>query len=308
MGRRGGTETLSVVLLAFLERRTWRQADLVERSGVERKTLVRLLTDLHHAGLPLVRDADPPQVYWSVPKTWFPGSVAFQGQDVVELVRLIQRTPRSEKRDRLLTQITTSATGTQGMIRGDAILTRTLSSEEEARLSALQESVEQSLALHVQYFTLSRGDVAWRHLSVHRVVVESARVIATCHRDGKLKWFRLDGILSARLDRREPRRSASDSQIQELLDESVDGYHSGGPPIRCVFRVRLPDARWLRGQLPLPLHADQDGDFVVFTAVTAGLLPLARLIVGLGDAATVETPELRHLVQQLARGALEANQ
>jgi len=300
-------ESISVILIAFLERRTWQQAELARRVGIERKTLVKLLTGLERA-IPLTRDEEPPQVYWSVPNNWFPGGVAFQGQAVVELVRLFQRAPRSEKRDRILLQISKCVPDLQSMIRPDVILTQALSVEEETLLSVLQESVEQSCALRVQYYTLSRGDLAWRYLSAHRILVESGRVIATCHREGKLKWFRVSGILSAHLATQEGFRSRGDTDIQDYLDQSVDGYHSGESPLRCIFRVRLPEARGLLAQRLVPLTAVEREGVIIFTAVTAALLPLARLLVGLGGAVTVDTPRLRLLVTELAQAALQANQ
>jgi predicted DNA-binding transcriptional regulator YafY len=308
MGRRGGTETLAVVLLAFLERNTWRQAELAQRAGVQRKTLVRILVDLQHADLRLTRKEEPPQVYWSVPKTWFPGCVAFQGQDLVELAKLIQRTPRSEARDRILNRIRmTTTSGEQNVTRHDALLTQTLSKEEEARLCVLQESVDSRTPLRVQYFTLSRGDVAWRHISVHRILLESRRVIATCHHADRLEWFRFDGILTIDTDCPEPFRLALAADIQQFLDQSVDGYHSGGAPVRCVFRVLASDARWVRPRLSLPLLSEEHDGVVVYTALTAGLLPLARVLAGCGGAVTVDTLELRQLVIELAQAALKAN-
>jgi hypothetical protein len=44
-----------------------------------------------------------------------------------------------------------------------------------------------------------------------------------------------------------------------------------------------------------------------FTTATAGVLRLARFVVGLGVAARTETPELAALVQKLARGALNVS-
>jgi hypothetical protein len=181
-----------------------------------------------------------------------------------------------------------------------------LSADEEDRLSQLQESAEQGAAVRVRYFTLSGGDVAWRHLSVHRILVDGGHVLATCHREGRLEWFRLAGILSVSIDPREPFRPAPDSDIETLLAQSIDGYHSGGPPIRCLFRVRMPEARRIPRRESLPLHTEERADSIVFTVLTAGLLPLAQLIVGLGGAATVETPELRELVAELAMAALAA--
>jgi hypothetical protein len=57
----------------------------------------------------------------------------------------------------------------------------------------------------------------------------------------------------------------------------------------------------------IPLHWEVRDEFSVFTTFTAGLLPLARLIVGLGGAVRVETPELRQLVVELAQSALAMN-
>src|SRR5690349_17839899 len=97
MGRRSGTVTISHVLVAFLEQKTWRQAALAKRVGVARKTLVRVLNELREAGMPLEQDEDPPQVFWSVPKNWFPGAVAFHDEDLVDLARLLQRLPPGGK-------------------------------------------------------------------------------------------------------------------------------------------------------------------------------------------------------------------
>lgn len=309
MGRKGGTETLSVVLLAFLEQRTWQQAELARRAGVERKRIAQIMRDLEEAGLPLEREEDHPHVYWSVPKNWFPGAVAFSGKEVSELVRVLQLAPRSATRDQLLSRITAAATGVTRASPA-AVVTRPLSAEEETSLAILEESVTRECAARVRYHTLSRGDIAWRFLSIHRLFVEQRRFVATCHRSNQLKWFRLDGVISAELTEHEPYRRAEDAAIERLLNESVDGYHSGAPAVQCVFRVDNAEARWVSRQLPLPFKTREEPNEVVFTAVTAGLLPLARFLVGLGRAVRIETPELRKLVVELARGALgeaEAN-
>lgn len=305
MGRRSGTETLANVLLAFLEQRTWRQAELAQRVGVERKQLVRVLDDLTRAGFPLEREEDHPDVYWSVPRHWFPGGVAFSGDAVGDLVRVLQRAPRSQQRDRLLARISASATGMGSSEQH--LVTRALSAAEESCLSVLEQSAERKVAVHARYYTLSRGDIAWRFLSVHRILLDRGRFIATCHRDDRLKWFRLDGVISAQLSQQEPFRDRVPTDVDKLVAESVDGYHSGAPAVRCTFRVSLQDARWVRTQLPLPCELKEDGSEMVFTSVTAGLQSLARFLVGLGRSVRVETPELRRLVLELAQGALEMN-
>lgn len=308
MGRRSSTESLANVLLAFLESRTWRQAELARRVGVERKQIVKILTDLQDAGLRLDRDdRDRPQVYWSVPKNWFPGAVAFRGEQLRELVRLLQLAPTSERREQLLDHITSTATGINWP-RSNSVQTRALNTAEEAGLAALQRAAGTRESVRVRYYTLSRGEMAWRFLSVHRLLVDQGRFVATCHRDNRLKWFRLDGVIAVESATVEPFRNVADEELRCLLDESVDGYHSGTPAVLCVFRVRNHDARWVKGQLPLPADIQEDLCETTFTARTAGLLPLARFLVGLGSAVRVDTPELRALIVELAQGALSATQ
>lgn len=307
MGRKGGTETIASVLLAFLESRTWRQSELAKRAGVERKQIVRVLDDLQQAGFVLEREEDHPHVYWSVPKGWFPGAVAFAREDVAELARVLQLAPQSAKRDQLLSRIASTATGMRVAVT-DSVLTRPLSPVEESCLATLQDAAQRQVAANARYYTLSRGEIAWRILSVHRILVDQGRFVATCHRDGRLKWFRLDGVLAVAVTEQEPFRLAPPEELKRLLEESVDGYHSGGAPTRCVFRVNASDARWVKGQLATPFRAEEGADETTFTAVTSGLLPLARFVVGLGRAARVDTPELRTLVEELARGALTASE
>jgi predicted DNA-binding transcriptional regulator YafY len=304
MGRKSSTESVAGVLLAFLESNIWKQADLARRVGVERKTLKRILDDLQQGGLRLSQEEDPPHVYWCVPKTWFPGAVAFRGEDLTELVRLLQLAPQSPKRDRLLGVIATTATGLRGTATANAILTRSLSPEEESVLAELQRAAQSQHALRVKYFTLSRGDLASRVVSVHRLLIDVGRFIATCHRDGRLKWFRLDGVQAVQAASEEAYRQASDEDVVRLIDESVDGYHSGAAPLECVFWVNNQEARWVKAQLPMPFHVEEGAEATRFSATTSGLLPLARFIVGLGGSARVETAELAVLVRKLARGAL----
>ena len=168
MGRKSGTETIAAVLLVFLQQRTWKQAELARHVGVERKSLKRILDDIHNAGLKLEQDSDPPHVYWSVSKTWFPGGVAFRAEQLSELVRTLQLAPQSSSRDRILGMIATTATGMRGTSTATAILTRSLSPSEETVLTQLQRAAEERVAVGIRYFTLSRGDMSKRNVSVHR--------------------------------------------------------------------------------------------------------------------------------------------
>ena len=146
----------------------------------------------------------------------------------------------------------------------------------------------------------------WRHASVQRVVIgPPARFVAVCHRDGALKWFRLDNVLGARLDSAVPHRVADPDRVDAMLKESVDGFHQGGV-VSCSFVVRAPESRWVERNLPGSMSTEVIPGGLRFTTTTAGVLQLARYVVGLGAAARAETPELALLVAELARGALEA--
>jgi predicted DNA-binding transcriptional regulator YafY len=308
VGRKGSTETISAVLLAFLEQPVWRQAELAERLAIQRKSLKRILDDLTHAGLPLEREEDHPNVYWSVPKSWFPGAVAFRGDDVVKLLRVLRHAPEGPTRAHLLEHLVKGATGLREVAASRSIVTASLGSEDELRLWQIEESVEKRCPLHVRYLTASRGDDGWRHVSVHRIVMESPpRLVAMCHREDRLKWFRLDNVLWARPDSSVDFKDMDAGAVDDFVRQSVHGFHSGDTVV-CVFHVRKPEARWVRAQLDFPHTQDESAESVTFTTRTAGMLPLARFVVGLGEAAQAVSPELKALVEELARGALAGAQ
>ncbi len=187
------------------------------------------------------------------------------------------------------------------------VLTRQSSESEETYLPLAEDSATRKVCLTFNYFTVSRGAVEWRHASVQRVVIgPPARFIAVCHRDGSLKWFRLDNVLGARLDSAVPHRVADPDRVDAMLKESVDGFHQGAV-VRCSFFVRAPESRWVERNLPGSMTTEVLADGLRFTTTTAGVLQLARYVVGLGAAARAETPELALLVAELARGALDAS-
>jgi len=137
------------------------------------------------------------------------------------------------------------------------------------------------------------------------VIGPPTRFIVFCHEAKSLKWFRLDNVRRAHVDDAEPFREAEPGQVEAMLKESVDGFHHGGP-VQCSFFVREPECRWVEHNLPVSMTPERVPRGLRFTTTTAGVLRLARFVVGLGVAARAETPELAELVQELARGALEA--
>jgi predicted DNA-binding transcriptional regulator YafY len=175
----------------------------------------------------------------------------------------------------------------------------------ELHLPIVEDATALRAVLEIKYFSASRGHVGTRVVSPERVILgPPARLLAVCHRAGGLRWFRIDNITSARLAGEVPFREADPGAVEDFLRASLNGFHGGEPPLLCRFRVRNPDARWMKANLPEGATAVDADDAITVEVHTSGLLPLARLVVGLGDAAVIETPELAELVQHLARGAL----
>ena len=308
MGQRSNTETVVTILQAFLQKRSWTQAELARRAEVGVNALRKHLTELSASGFPLTRDEDPPHVWWSVPKSWFPGAVLFDSESVPELLRQLSRLPRSAARDRLIGKILDAAPRpSTAPPEPSTVLTPEPSKSEEMYLPVVEDSASRRICLKFHYFTTSRGALDWRHASVHRVSPgPPARFVAVCHRNGSLKWFRLDTVLGAHLDPSQPYRAADPDRVTAMVNESVDGFHSGDA-LRCSFFVREPESRWVERNLPSPMTAEVVPGGLLATGTTAGLLRLARYVVGLGVAAHAETPELAMLVAELAEGALKGS-
>jgi predicted DNA-binding transcriptional regulator YafY len=146
--------------------------------------------------------------------------------------------------------------------------------------------------------------LSFRTVSVQRVLVgPPTRFLAWCHARAGLRWFRLDYATSATIDASAEFHEVDDAEVDAMVEASVDGFHAHAPSRVEIF-VREPEARWVAGNLPDGLTGTSvEGGFVI-EAESAGLLPIARFVVGLGEAAEVRTPELRALVRELAEGAL----
>jgi predicted DNA-binding transcriptional regulator YafY len=307
MGQRSRTATVVAILQAFLQRRSWKQAELARHVDVTVAALRKHLTELTTSGFPLIREDDHPHVWWSVPRDWFPGAVLFDADSVPELLRQLGRMPRSAARDRLIRRVLEAAPHHDPAPAAKAVLAPRSTESEESYLPLAEDSAIHGVCLCFNYFTASRGSLEWRRASVQRVLIgPPARFVAVCHRSDRLKWFRLDNVLGARLDPAEPYRAADPAEVEAMLRESFDGFHQGGAAVSCAFVVREPESRWVERNLPGPMTVEVVPGGLRFSAVTAGVLRLARFVVGLGAAARVETPELSVLVAELARGALEA--
>lgn len=305
MGRRTATETLARVYQAFLLQRTWRQPELAARVGVSVDALRSALRDLQDAHMPLVKDEDGAHVFWSVPKSWFPGGVALDRETAGALVRELWRRPGTAANRRLLERLLSGLPSSDPLREAGAYLVvRDASGAEEAFLAVIEDARAKRMALHIQYYSTTSG-LSRRHVSVQLVFPESpARFIAICHRAGELRWFRLDGVTAVQEDATTRYLHPPRDALEEFVTRSADGFHEGEVAIEHRFFVSDPDARWVVRNLFSPFVADPVVGGVIIRGQTAGCTRIARFVVGLGAAARAESEPLRTVVAELARGAL----
>ncbi len=303
MGQRSSTATLAAILKAFLEKPTWKQADLARHAGVSPAALKTQLEDLRASGVPLHDEKEHPHVYWSVPKSWYPGGVLFTGDQITELFRLLSRLPKSKGRDALIATLLKYLPARDAA--GAAVVAPETSSREELHLPAIEDAARAKVALKFRYFTANRGTETSRYASVHRVYPSPpARFLATCHKSGSLKWFRVESVSEAKLDKGEPFRAAEESALDAHVRGSLDGFHQGGEATRHVFFVSEPEARWVARNLIEGMECEDVPGGIRVSVVTTAVQRLARFVVGLGGSMKVLTPELEGEVGKLARGAL----
>ncbi len=305
MGQRSNTETIIAILKAFLDQRTWKQADLARHVGVAPATIHKRLIELSDSGVPLHSEKEHPHVFWSVPKSWYPGGVLLTGEQMAQVLRQLSHLPKSKARNQLVESLLKylprpSATA--------AVVPAETTEREEQYLPVIEDSANQKVALQFRYFTVNRGSEGTRHASVHRVVLgPPARFVATCHRSGDLKWFRVESVSDAKLDARETFREADPKEVDAHLRASLDGFHEGGPPVKHVFFVADPDARWVARNLMEGMQFEEAPGGIRVTIETSALKRLGRYVVGLGASAKALTPALEAEVLALAKGAIEAN-
>lgn len=304
MGQRSNTETIITILKAFLDRKTWKQAELARHVGVLPATIHKRLTELAASGVPLTSEKDHPHVYWSLPKSWYPGGVLFTGEQITGVFRQLSRMPKSKARNLLIESLLRYLPSREAAI---AMVPPETTDREEQHLPAIEDAANQKVALQFRYFTATRGSEGVRHASVHRVAFgPPVRFLATCHRTGGLKWFRVENTSAAKLDEREGFREADPKEVDAHLRASLDGYHEGGSPTKQELFVSDPDARWVMRNLMEAMQAEEVPGGIRVTVETSAPKRLARFVVSLGAAAKPLTPVLEAEVATLAKGALES--
>lgn len=311
MGTRSNFETLTKVVQAFADQCDWRQAELARRVGVEPRRLRQLLTELTQAGMPLQRDEDGTQVYWSVPKGWFPGGVVFEQKDWFVLVDAVTRVPDPERRATLLNRLVAGQQGnpTENVQRLNRAVTATnLSAEQHALFLVFEEAIFEKKAVEMKYYTTQSGQLAWRFVTPHRLVLHPhARIVAYCHRHGELRWFRLSNVQRAALTAQEPYVEVDPGKLEAFVSGSIDGYYDGVDR-EFAFLVRKPEANWVRDNLLAGMRIAEDGPLDELRVVATGnALVVARFIAGLGGAASAEGDDLRKVVRHIAQQSIQAN-
>jgi predicted DNA-binding transcriptional regulator YafY len=310
MGQRSPTETLFGIVAAFVERSTWTQAELARKLETRPDTIRKHLTELQSSGFKFDREVDHPHVYWSVPKGWMPGALAFKTDEVGDVLRLIARAPRGTLRDRVLALAMTRLAG-QGQtstaeFEPTAVQTFAVGPEEEQWLTILEDAIAKKTVVKMRYFTASRRNVSWRHVSVHRLDLgPRPQFIATCHRVDDLRRFRVCNVLDAKHDPGMAYRRTTQAALAKLDRESFGGFRDEGPTVACTFFVREPEAVWVGRNLPdanIVEEAAPGG--ARFHLETTAVAALARFVAGLGGIARPETPELAAEVAMIAKAAL----
>lgn len=308
MGKRSAIESVVGIVGAFLEHRVWKQADLARHLDLQPRALRKHLDEMVIRGFPLEKEDEPPQVYWSMRKDWFPGGLLLQGADIDLFLRLLCQAPTSEPRTRLLERVSSALP--QKALQIDQ-LQSVLEPKggEEPFVALVTQAAAERQALHFRYYTTNRGVLEWRHASVERVLAgPPSRMVARCHRASRLKWFRIDNIAGARLDPDVPFQATPPSTVEQLLAKSLDGFASEDPAEEHRFFVPDPDARWVQKNLLAPMVAESVPGGARITCSTAAPLRLARFVLSLAPSARAETPKLAALVAELAEGALAAHQ
>lgn len=304
MGARSQTETLARILFAFVKQTTWTQSDLAAYVGVQTRTVREHLTSLADAGVPLERDKEHPRVYWSVPNGWFPGGAILSEHQLEIVARLVAREPKSDERERILRAL---------LKQVDASLQPSVERLGVAHedLCVFEDALNGSV-VEMRYFSASRGDSATRSVSVHRILYSvRPSIVATCHRDRTLKWFRLDRASNPKLDSDGSFIDAAEADVDDFIRTSFDGFRSRSDAIDVRFRAKWPEARWFVREIDdatLQTTLQTAEDFVLVEVRTAAIEALARRLVGLGDLITAETEELRQAIVDLAKGALTTNE
>ncbi len=305
VGARAATESVIAVFVAFRRQRVWVQARLAEQLGVSVKSLKRCLVNMSLAGVPLTHEEDDiagrKQILWTMTPAWYPDGILLCPNIFQELVELVKHAPQSPQREDLLQSLfkySSSLVEHEGWCPGE------FSRRDEEHLRLLEKAWATTRELKLRYAS-SRSGVRERLVTVCHVSTGiPVRFLALDHESAEYRWFRLDAVVEAMLSSTEGREVDS-LEVERIVSESVDGFHDGAEAREHRFLVRYPEASWVRHNLLESMVPKTTDKGVIISAKVAGANNIARFVVGLGEAATPLTEELRKEVRRLAEGALK---
>lgn len=271
---------LALALERFAERSSWKEGELARRLGT-RTNLQRVLAVLAEQGWPLhLQDG-----VWSVPEGWRPDGLRLSTTDLSELLRILARAPRSRPRDQILSKLT------RRLRESSRVAPSELEPPDEYR-AALEQAATERRALEILYFSRETFAAAPRTVSVQ----DSAswgrgECWVVSHPSNTATRILLDGVLDVR---ERPDRAY-------VLAEGLRRASRAVPRLRVAFRVPHRKTRQLLPNLTAGLGVRGDDDGLHVEGRVSGLMPVARLVLTLGAGIAIETPELRGLVDALAR-------
>jgi predicted DNA-binding transcriptional regulator YafY len=292
------------IMSSFLEKRRWSQRALAARVGIGPKRLREHLRALQsdHAW-PLSQTGSAQHPVWEMPTGWAPLGLFIPNRLLPDLLHILLRAPRGKARERLLERVRECVPSPHP----DTVVTGHADPAEEDHLPLVLQAAEKKVPIWMRYWTAGRNAEETRRASIQRVLAEDAhaRFLAVCHKTNELRLFRVDRIRAVRLEERVAFLTADPQHVERRISETFGGMHEGGPARELSFFVRDPEARWEQGSLPSGMKAERSVRGMRVAVKTSAPRQVARYVVGLGEAAEPESPELTQMVRQLALGALE---
>jgi predicted DNA-binding transcriptional regulator YafY len=304
MGARSNTETPLRLLAALLEQRTWTQAELARRVGVQPQTVKRCLEELADAHVPLERDEDHPHVYWSVPQSWLPEGVHLPRAHFVDLLRRVARGAAPAERDPLLKHLVDAAPSLGGMVARIQEAHVPADAPLSSALLAQLEDAWDSHAVILSYRKTRGGGAELRYCSPARFVDRYQHLLARCHQTGRAKRFRLDRILQVTPAVGVDYKPLSEEELRDALTGAVDGFRAPGPLVSVRFRLVGDEAQvgWMVEQLPEDLVVEAVASGYLVYGETGALGKLAEKLVTFGAVVRYDDEGLR----EAARSVVEA--
>jgi hypothetical protein len=274
---------LAAVMERFAERRSWNQADLSARLGLK-ANLPDLLEILADQGWPLHLEDRT----WSIPEGWASASLRLSPLELAEFLRLLVRSPRSKPRDRILAKLT------RRMRQEAWVAPLGVDPRDEHRL-ALERAAREHKVVEILYYSREACAAEARLVSVQDTPPPGR-----------------DECWGIRHPYNAPTRVILDSVLD--LRERPDRPYVRAPAapedpppsaqVRAAFEVPLAKTRQLLSALPAGLGVRREGKALRIEGLVTTLTPAAQLILALGAGIVIESPELRGLVDTLARIAM----